>query len=187
MATLIKVGDVLEWQPLARSPDRARIVSEILNKGKITPEYVQQDFALYLAGILKLRIKHSIDTQSLGKVSFKSIYKPLSKDYKATKVRRNRDKFWVNTEHLVNNITVWRTGKIVRIGFKGKAYYPGTRLRVLQVVMWMERGTKNKDGSEKMPPRPLFLPHARMMSKNVGAYFDKYAELRFGIDLKKLR
>lgn len=181
MATLIKIGEVLEYQPLSRSPDRLKLVSELINSPKITPEYIQTDFALYIAQILKLRIKHSIDTQQLSNVSFKQLYKPLNEDYKATKKKKNRNKFWVNTEHLVDNIVVWRTGKVVRIGFKGNAYYPGTRTRVLAVVLWMEKGTKT------MPARPLMVPHAKLMSKNVGGYFDKYVKIRFGIDLKKLR
>lgn len=177
MATMIKVGDVLGYRPMLRSGGRLELASLMLSHPKYTPEYIQADFALYLGHVLKERVRDSIERQELGRVSFKQLYEPLSKPYNESKHPTARGKFWWNTRHLVDSLTVWRTGNVIRIGFKGNAYYPGTKVRVLQVVLWMERGTK------KMPARPLFTPHARHISRHVSDYFNRYLRLRFGIEV----
>lgn len=177
MATLIRIGDVLDYRPMSRSKAMLEYAAEILNTPRYDARYLQMDFAVYLASVLRLRVEDSINRQKIGRVAFKHIYPKLSEEYNESKPRRARNKFWWNTRHLVDHLTVWRTGDVVRVGFKGNAYYPGTRTRVLQVVLWMEKGTKT------MPARPLFTPHARFISRNVSEYFKRYMLIRFGVTL----
>jgi len=175
--TLIKVDKIIKMSPLSRSYDKLVIINEIIANNKLTPEKLQNDFAYYIASVLRARVKESIYKQSLGRRPMKSLYKPLNKYYSKTKPKANQDKFWINTGYLVNNLKLWRSGNTVRIGFKNSDTYPSSSTKLVNVILWLEKGTKN------IPARPLFSPHAKHISKHISQYFKHYIKMRYSISI----
>jgi hypothetical protein len=184
--TLINVAQVHVMRPLARSRGKLETIVEILNNPRIRAEDIQTGFAKYLTVILRARVQEAIRTQQLGRRSMKDVYDPLSKRYQESKPKRTKNMFWMNTGHLSSSLTVWRERDMIKIGFKGSQYYPGTRTKTIKVLLWNERGTRNNDGSVRIPARPLFVPLAKFLTKNVGRYFEAYIKHTFRIDVKAL-
>lgn len=177
---LVDVASVHVMRPLSRSMGKVETIVEILDNPKITVLDIQAGFAKYMAVILRARVQEAIKTQKIGRRSMKQLYPELNKDYARSKPKHRQDKFWINTGHLADSLVVWKQGSIIKVGFKGSQYYPGTRTKTIKVLMWNERGTK------KIPARPLFVPVAKFLSKNMGRYFEAYIKHTFRIDVKAL-
>ena len=178
--TLVDVGRVHVMRPLSRSMGKVETIVDILDNPKINALDIQAGFAKYMAVILRARVQESIKTQKIGRRPMKHLYPELDKSYSRSKPKHRQDKFWINTGHLVDSLVVWRQGSVIKIGFKGSQYYPGTRTKTIKVLLWNERGTK------RIPPRPLFVPVAKFLSKNMGRYFEAYIKHTFRIDVKSL-
>ncbi len=178
--SLIDVAQVHVLRPLSRSKDKLVTIADLLDNPRITPLDIQVGFAKYMAVILRARVQEAIRTQKLGQESMKSKYKPLSEPYAKSKPKGKQDKFWTNTGHLANSLVVWREKDVIKLGFKGSQYYPGTRTKTIRVLIWNEKGTK------RIPARPLFIPIAKFLSRNMGRYFEAYVKHTFRIDVTKL-
>lgn len=175
--TLLVISDIQAYTPLRNSRPVLEALAEHLNNKYITPERIQDDFAYYLAAVLRAQVQRSIRTQKIGMKQMKYIYKPLSDKYKETKEKRNKDKFWINTGTLLDNIRIWRTGNQVRVGFKNSDVYPHTNMRLVRVLLYLEKGTKN------IPARPLFVPHAKKIMKQISRLFAHFIKFRYGVTL----
>lgn len=173
--TLIVVPDIVGHTPLQRSLPKLERAVEVINNKRVTVDNLQEDFARYMASVLKARVKRSIYSQKLGSKSMKQVYKPLSTDYQTRKLKVNKDKFWINTGFLVENLQMWKSGNTYRVGFKNSIKYPGTNTKLAQVIVWLEKGTK------KIPARPLFTVHSKYMMKHIDVFFNHYLKIRFNI------
>lgn len=173
--TLIEVRGVLTYKPLSKSKARVDQVVGILGDGRITSQGLQQDFAKYLAIILQQRVQRSVDTQAIGRRPMRSLYKPLSSKYRARKIPLNRDKFWINTDYLIKNLSVWRRGGIINVGYRPRQLHPESKTPLSDIIKYLEEGTETG-----IPPRPLFTPHAIFIRKNISRYFDAYLRLKYG-------
>lgn len=171
--TLIEVPKTLTYRPMARSEGKLVMVSEAIGDPKITPAYLQADFSLYLSKVFKERVANSIRTQKIGGRTMKSLYRPLTINYKRSKPWGTKTKFWINSGFLLSQLTVWRAGDKIRVGIKSNVKYPNSDTKAARVILWLERGTSN------IPARPLFTTHARFMSKNISSYFKHYLKVRF--------
>jgi hypothetical protein len=175
--TLIVVPEVLKFQPLLKSRKKLEQITDELRIRNLTPDKLQDEFARYLASVLRARVQRSIQLQTIGTKHMKDIYKPLSPDYNKTKPKFSKDKFWINTRYLVDHIQIFKTGREYRVGFKNSDTYIDGKTKVAKVVVWLERGTKN------IPARPLFSVHSKYITKNIMRFFAHFLKFRFGVIL----
>jgi hypothetical protein len=167
---MIHVKKVLQYYPLSSKNMPKRVNRErLLQIQQMAEEYgVKEDdvvlgFGYYLGWILRERVREAIRKQKVGKRPMKAVYEPLSRSYQRSKPFNTKNKFWINTGHLVRGIEVWRYKKKVFVGMKGDFDS--------DVMFWVERGTS------KMPARPLLSPLVKMIRKSVGEYWDRFMEL----------
>ena len=166
----INVKGILKYTPLQK-PKSKHLVEIIAEERGIVPDRVIYLFALYLSRLLRLRIQESVKHQKLGNKPMKQIYKPLSPAYKKTKKWGTKNKFWVNTGWLIENIHVWRQGHDIWVGYGNKVRHPETKAKAQNIIIWLEKGTKN------IPARPLFTPNFVYVRKNIGRFFKKFVKM----------
>lgn len=134
-------------------------------------EAVYKSFTIYVAHYILFKFKKAVREQRVNGKQFKSIYKPLNKDYRKRKPYGTKGKFWINSGELVEKLGVYATRQnIVHIGFRGKKDFIKTKdkVRFSQVLMWVEYGTK------KMPARPLLRPIVVSTRKNINRLWVRY-------------
>lgn len=123
-------------------------------------------FAHYMADVMAEELVKAIDRQ---RFSYK--WKPLSVSYFELKKKKNLSlNIWEATGTLKDNITVYRSDNVWVVGIHRYKMYPGTNVRIYQVVKYMEYGT------DRMPARPLFRPLALYLRKNIRVYWERYRE-----------
>lgn len=165
---LINITKITKYSPLFKqtSKNKSRFLKldEIAYKYDIEVYELQKMFAIYLARIIAMRVQEAIKTQKINGKSMKSIYTPLSSSYKNTKVTKNKNKFWINTEFLVKNLKVYRAGRYgdIYIGFPKNVKHPTNDTRVQDIMMYNEA------------KRPLFKPILRFVSKRLDKYFNAF-------------
>lgn len=137
------------------------------------------EFSFYLLYVLRLRVKHSIETQTIDGMSMRSLYKQLSPTYKKFN-KNNAGRFWKDTEWLMDNMQVWfnRITGNVHLGIPENIKHPNSNTKAQDIFKYLEFGTKDKSGKVKIPARPLIYPHLTFMLNNINTYFSKYLELR---------
>lgn len=136
-------------------------------KHKKVQEKIQEEFAYYLAEEMKKYLKDVIKHQK-----YKNQWKPLSITYLEYKRKHHLStNIWEATSLLVDSIGVRKYGNHYIIGFPRKKCYPGTRLTIEQVAIWMEYGT---NGEHPMPARPLFNKVYEYFRKHVDRYYKKF-------------
>ena len=145
---------------------------------KITPYWkgepptleTQTRFAFYILQCLKSRIQNSVETQQVGNRSMRSLYAQLSDNYKKRKLNRNKDKFWKDTEFLIDSLRVWQTNqREVNLGIPENIAHPKSpHTPAYMIFQWLEFGT----GS--IPARPLIMPHLRFILNNIYDYWLHY-------------
>lgn len=133
-------------------------------------------FSFYLLRVLRLRVQHSIQTQSISGISMKSLYDALSIKYKKKRIE-NKNKFWIDTGCLMDSITVWRdsNGK-TNFGIPRNLMHESGDVEMYKIFHWLEFGTK-KNGKQIIPPRPLITPHWRFIMKNIPAFWNQFLKL----------
>lgn len=135
---------------------------------------VYRNFTIYVAHYILYRFKKAVREQRVSGKPFKSIYKPLNKQYKATKPYSTRSKFWINSGALVNKLGVYAVkNNIVHIGFRGRKNFIKNRDKVKfsEVLKYVEYGTR------KMPARPLLRPIMISTRKNIGQLWRRYKNI----------
>lgn len=125
------------------------------------------DFAEYMAELYQKELVRAIDEQ-------RYVYKwgALSVPYYEYKEKKNLSvKFWERTGLLKNSITYWQEGDKWVVGIDKNKRYPDTPVKVYKVARYLEYGT-----SRGIPPRKLFRPLARYLSKNVRRFWYKFLD-----------
>lgn len=130
---------------------------------KDLPSWVQEEFAKYIAQVLRNEYKKAIDKQR-----YRYRWKPLSFRYMYYKETYNLSlKIWEATGLLKNSIVYRKRNGYYMVGIDPyKKYKNG--VRVLDVAKCMEYGTS------RMPARPLFRPLFEYIRKNIRRYWDKF-------------
>lgn len=124
------------------------LLQRVLDNSNLNKDRLYEEFTAYIAELYRDKLKEFIDTQK-----FKDMWIPLSNSYLAYKKKKGYSlKIWEATGHLKNSIIYWRRRSTFMVGVHGNKIYPGTDLKVRDVVLFMEYGTT------KMPARPLFRP-----------------------------
>jgi hypothetical protein len=77
-----------------------------------TEKQLEAGFILFLSFLITKKVQEAVRSQQVNGVPMGSMYKPLSKGYNARKDKANKDKFWKNTEFLINNLKVGRTMRL---------------------------------------------------------------------------
>lgn len=175
---LLRVTQVLDFKPLSeglyRSPRAAARAGEIAHLMELldcSQISVVAAFAMYLAELLRQKVKHCVKTQMIAGVPMKTVYKELSEQWKKRKNPRHKDDFWVNTEFLIRSLRIWRKGSDIYMGHPPTVLHPeskkaGQRVSAAHIMLWLERGTN--DG---IPARPLFTPIVKSISRNIDGYW----------------
>lgn len=135
-------------------------------------------FGYYMLQVLKLRVQHSVETQTIDGRRMSLLYKQLSKKYKK-KNPRSTDKFWIDTEFLINSIRVWRDpARVSKVyfGIPKNILHPESKVEAYKIYKYLEFGTK-KHGKQIIPPRPLIYPHLRFIIANKGDYWIYFIKL----------
>lgn len=174
---LIEIPEIATLAPMSKSKKKLEIVSNLIANKKLTPEKLQLEFTQYLAVVLRERVKDSVQKQTIAGAPMKRLYKPLNPEYRKSKPWGTKGKFWVKTHTLIDTLSVWREGNVVKIGWKRSVTYQDSGVSVADVAMWVENGT------DKMPARPLFKPHMAFISKNISQYFKHFVKLKYGYTL----
>jgi hypothetical protein len=168
---LIKILNIRDWKPLSATHKLDKLLTELEPKQINKLEW---DFVNWLLRLYKVRLQEAIKTQRLGTRSFRQRYKPLSKDYVRSKKRKGQKTgMWEATGFLLKSITSWRhRGKYYVIGFKRGIKHPSNpKMDVAKIAIILEKGSQKRN----IPPRPLFVPTARMLSKDIFKLFKRFA------------
>lgn len=126
------------------------------------------DFTKFIAKEMQKELVRAIDNQR-----FKYKWKPLNIAYLNYKKKHNLSlKTWEATGLLKDAIKVYKYGKVYHVGIDKRRKYKGTSVRVYDVAVALEFGTRY------IPARPLFRPIVTYMSKNISAYWNKFLKER---------
>ena len=162
-----------------QDPYEVRIWSDYFG---VRPKDLLAAFCFYILRVLKLRVQHSIETQTINGRTMKSLYTELSLKYKKQNPK-NIGRFWKDTEFLMNNIKVWHTdtGRTM-FGIPKNIRHP-SGVEAYKLFYWLEFGTKRK-GKQIIPPRPLIIPHFRFIIQNISEYWKSFIQLLLSGKLK---
>lgn len=137
----------------------------------VTPKVLIFSYSMYILQVLKLRVQESVKKQKVGRRSMKSLYKPLSKNYKK-KNKESEGKFWVDTGTLINSMRVWATSENnVKLGIPLNEKLPKSNTPVHMLYCYLEFGT------DRIPARPLIHPNLKFLLKNTRVYFEYFLDL----------
>jgi len=134
---------------------------------------VMYNYSKFISIALTEWFKRTVKTQKIGRMPMKSIYKPLSPKYKKRKVPVNRNKFWVNSGWLINQLHYWKY-KDWFVGYPKYIKYNGKKVKAGDLFMFLEKGTKNG-----VPARPLMKYAIRWINQNLSYLTKKFIKLYF--------
>lgn len=148
-------------------------------KFNIRPSDLLVAFGYYMLQVLRMRVQHSVQTQTINGARMSILYRRLSKKYRK-KQPKNTDKFWVDTDSLIKSIRVWRDSTYktkVYFGIPKSLKHPEPpHVEMFKIFKWLEFGTK-RDGKQIIPPRPLIYPHLRFILVNKDSYWAYFIKL----------
>lgn len=177
MISLININKITKYQPMknktSKNIKRTDFIDEKAVELDRDIDWFYEEFTRYMAIIIVNRIKHSVQTQTVGGKSMKSKYKPLSKSYNKSKPKRTQGKFWINSDYLIKNIKVFKRGSSWNIGYPKIIRHPsGKDVPAHDILVFLEKGTKNG-----VPARPLITPTLKIVAKNLDGYFWHWVKL----------
>lgn len=163
---ILRVLDFKEWRPLSRSINVSAFSD---NLSLLEQRELLLKFSQYLATLLKREIQNAIDSQR-----FPHKYAPLSPHYSSYKKNTGlRSGFWRATNFLNSNLTVYldllSTSTFI-IGFPKDLKHPKSKFPLYLIALANEFGVPEKN----LPARPLFLPKAQQLSKNISYIFEQF-------------
>lgn len=135
-------------------------------------------FGYYMLRIVKMRVQHSVQTQTINGYSMRSLYRQLSKKYRK-KIKQNANKFWIDTHFLIDSLRVWRDPARktkVYFGIPKNILHPESKVEAYKIFKWLEFGTR-KHGKQIIPPRPLIYPHLKFVLVNKETYWLYFIKL----------
>lgn len=133
-------------------------------------EELQKQFAQYIAEVIRSKVVKAIKSNQYARD-----YAPYSTKYLKRKIDNNWSmNYWEATGDLVNSITYWRTGDIFVVGIPENIQHPvygsDKTFPTYRIAKVLEMG----DPTRNIPPRPLFLPVFRNVSKHMGRYLESF-------------
>lgn len=160
---LLDVAGVKDWKAFSKSKKWEKFLDGLPSSGV---DKLEREFSFWLLTELKNRVRLAIRTQK-----FPVRYAPLNKEYVAQKKARGEfTGFWNATGFLCEHIKVWSREGRYHIGFPERDRHPKGGYFMAELVRGLELGDKKAN----RPPRPLFTPIARQMSKDVWALFETF-------------
>lgn len=142
----------------------------------VNPSDMLISFCFYLMRVLKLRVQHSVETQTINGQSMKKLYTHLSLKYKKINPKKT-GRFWEDTEFLIGSIKVWQTStRRVMFGIPRNIYHPTSRVPAYKLFHYLEFGTR-RNGKQIIPPRPLIYPHLKFILDNIQSYWLMFINL----------
>lgn len=132
-----------------------------------------KDFQIYMAIQLAKEFERAIDTQRYKGTK----WAPLTISYLTYKQRMNYSlNIWEATGYMKDNITVYKKGNFLGVGFPQDVKYKKTGLKVNNVARYVEYGTNRRTihGKKTMSARPLFRPILAYVRKHIDRYYRMY-------------
>jgi len=175
---VVNLTKLARYKPLTRSKKGKALIVSIARDLNITEEVIMRKFTLFLAMLIKRHIQNAVKTQKISGKPMKLVYKSLSPSYNKRKPKKTQNKFWRNTDFLIDNLKVWqlKNGDVF-IGYRGNAVHKGThykvgkkRVKASELMVFLERGTS------KIPARPLFTVVVRNIAKNIFFYLEMFIQ-----------
>ena len=172
----VNLTKIARYQPLTKSKKGRAYIIAVAKEFNTSEELLMRKFTFFLGMLVKRHIQNAVKTQKISGKPMRMVYKPLSSKYKASKPKSTRDKFWINSGFLIENLKLWqlKNGDVF-IGYRGNAVHKGKpyrrgskRVKASDVMVYVERGTK------KIPPRPLFTIIVRNIAKNISFYLEMF-------------
>lgn len=169
---LIKILNHKKWEPVSKTKKLDLLMSKLTEEEQAI---IYERFAQYLLLFLQALI-----TNAIYKQKFPRRYKRLSPEYVKHK-RKNKLKrgYWRATEFLVKSITYWKdTEGAWNIGFPEDLIHKASgksKTSVALIARTNELGSKKRN----IPARPLFIPFASAMSKNIYPHFQTFIKAKF--------
>lgn len=164
----ISVSKVMSFSSTFRQNTR---INDFCNMTGLKKDDVVAYFSLYLANLIKQRIKNSIRFQKVNGIPMRKLYEPLSETYNKGKPSNTRNKFYRNTDWLYHNIKVYKYRGQYWIGFNKFQKHGNSNTPAQDVLAWNEMGTKF------IPARPLIRPHLRFIMQNLTQYWETFSKL----------
>lgn len=164
----ISVSKIMSFSSTFRQKVR---IKEYCEEIELNQKDVEAYFTLYLANVIRQRVKNSIRFQKVNGIPMRKLYEPLSETYNKTKPKANQNKFYRNTDWLYNNIKVYRYRGQYWIGFTKFQKHGNSNTLAQDVLAWNEEGTKY------IPARPLIRPHLRFIMQNLTEYWYRFTYL----------
>lgn len=182
---IIEMSELFRLEIVQQSNDKRKIRFNDPHEVKmwakyfnVTPTELLTAFGFYLLRLLKMRVQHSVETQTIDGMKMAYIYRRLSKHYKK-KQPKNTDKFWIDTEFLIRSVRVWRDPQYktkVYFGIPKSIKHPESKLPAYVLFKFLEFGTK-RNGKQIIPPRPLIYPHMRFLLARKADYWVYFIKL----------
>lgn len=173
-----KSDDPSKLKPL--DPYELKQWSEVFG---VYPSDMLISFCFYLMRVLKMRVQHSVETQTINGQSMKKLYTHLSLKYKKINPEKT-GRFWEDTEFLISSIKVWQTSsRKVMFGIPKHILHPTSKIPAYKLFRYLEFGTK-RNGKQIIPPRPLIYPHFKFILDNILQYWCYFIKL---LNDKKIR
>lgn len=140
------------------------------------PKELLASFTFYMMRVLKLRVHHSIETQTIDGRGMRVFYKELSLKTKK-KNPKNEGRYWKDTEFIMNSMQVWLSPRNeVMFGIPKHILHPESKTPAYLIFLFLEKGTK-KNGKQIIPPRPLIIPHLQFILKRIDDYWVYFINL----------
>lgn len=160
---LLDVAGVHEWKVFSKSKKWGDFIDSL---SAVQVERLEKEFSFWVLKELRDRVRWAIRTQK-----FPVKYPPLNKDYVAQKKARGEfTGFWAATGFLCEHIKVWSHNGKYHIGFPERDKHPKDGYYLAELVKGLEEGDKKAN----RPPRPLFTPIARQMSREIWKVFESF-------------
>lgn len=137
------------------------------------PEKLLAAYSFYLLQIVKKRVAFSVETQTIDGRAMRSIFKELNPNYKKKNIK-NKDKFWYDTQFLIDSLKVWRYNGVIYLGIPKYIKHPDSGTPAYKIFRYLEFGTKDRTGKQIIPARPLIYPCLRFVinrNKDYWYYF----------------
>lgn len=150
---------------------------------------IQHEFCAFLAEALRSRLMFAIETQRYEKK-----YKPLSDNYAKYKLKYfDNDLFWYRSGEMYESLDYWyvprkkewvvgvdpeKRATVFKIRAGRAVPYKKSKVYMEDIIKFLEFGTL-RDGQVCIPPRPLFRPAIRELSKHVNRYYTNFLKLYY--------
>lgn len=170
---LIDVANLKDWRPLSRTNLPSGLPYPFgPYENPFTPQevmWVNVEFPRWLLELYRYQIRRAIKLQQ-----FPYKYPALSEGWDKYKRKHKLAKgFWEATHALTESLSAWQDNPNIgywHIGVPDHIKHPLSGTPIAIIIQALENGVPENN----LPPRPLFVPIARQVSRNMGRHLEQF-------------